>query len=178
MFFYILFSIISYYKILSIVPCHNTYTVPCIRADIIWSLCCCCSVTQSCLTLCDPMDCSMPGLHVPLHLPKFAQVHVHCMGDAIRPSHSLTPSSSAFNLSQHQGFFPVSRLFTSSDQNIGAAASASVLPMSIHGWSPCSPSGYQESPPAPQFEGIKSLAICLLYDPALTTTRDTGNTEP
>ena len=44
---------------------------------------CCCSVTQSCPTLCDPMDCSTPGLPVPHHLPKFAQVHVHYIGDAI-----------------------------------------------------------------------------------------------
>ena len=65
-----------------------------------------CSVTRSCPTLCDPMDCSMPGLPVPHHLPKFAQVHVHCFSDAIQPSHPLTPSSSsALNLSQHQGLF-------------------------------------------------------------------------
>ena len=56
---------------------------------------CCCSVTQSCLTLCNPMDCSMAGLSVLYHLPDFAQVHVHCMGDAIQPFHSLIPSSSA-----------------------------------------------------------------------------------
>ena len=64
------------------------------------------SVAQSCLTLCDPMDCSTPGLPVPHHLLEFAQVHVHCIGDAIQPSHPLTPSSpSALNLSQHQGLF-------------------------------------------------------------------------
>ena len=57
--------------------------------------CCCCSVTQSYLTLCDPMDCSTPGLPVPHHLPKFAQVHVHCIGDAIQPSQPLMPSSLA-----------------------------------------------------------------------------------
>ena len=67
--------------------------------------CCCCSVAQSCPTLCNPMDCSTPGLSVP-HLPKFAQVHVHCISDAIQPSYPLTPSSdSALNLSQHQGLF-------------------------------------------------------------------------
>ena len=44
----------------------------------------CCSVTQSCPTLCDPKDCSTPGLPVPDHLPKFAQVHVHCISDAIQ----------------------------------------------------------------------------------------------
>ena len=62
------------------------------------------SITQLCLTLCDPMDYSMPGLSVLHHLLKFAQVHVHCIGDAVQPSHSLTPSSpSALSLSQHQG---------------------------------------------------------------------------
>ena len=53
---------------------------------------------------CNPMDCSTPGLTVPHHLPEFAQVHVHCIGDAVQSSHALTPSSpSALNLSQHQG---------------------------------------------------------------------------
>ena len=53
-----------------------------------------------------PMDCSMLGLPVPHCLSKFAEVHVHCISDAIQPSHPLTPSSpSALNLSQHQGFF-------------------------------------------------------------------------
>ena len=66
----------------------------------------CCSVAQSCLTLCDPMDFSMPGLPVPHHLLKIAQVHVHCFSDAIQPSCPLLPSSpSAFNLSQHQELF-------------------------------------------------------------------------
>ena len=65
-----------------------------------------CSVTQLCPTLCDPMDCSTPGLSVPHHLPKFAQVHVHCIGDAIQPSHPLRPSSlSALNFSQKWGLF-------------------------------------------------------------------------
>ena len=53
----------------------------------------CCSVAQSCMTLCRPIDCSMPGLPVPHHLPKFAQVQVHCISDAIQPSHPLTLSS-------------------------------------------------------------------------------------
>ena len=87
--------------------------------------------------LCDPMDCSRSGLSDPHHLPKFAQVHIHCISDAIQPLHPLMPSSpSTFNLSQHQGLFPVSQLFTSDDQNTGVSASASVLPMSIQGWFP------------------------------------------
>ncbi|XP_055435033.1 centromere protein P isoform X4 [Bubalus kerabau] len=51
------------------------------------------SSPQSCPTLCNPIDCSTPGLPIPYHLPKFAQVHVHCIGDAIQPSHPLMPSS-------------------------------------------------------------------------------------
>ena len=52
----------------------------------------CCSVAKSCPTLHDPKDCSMPGFPVHHHLPEFAQVHVHCIGDAIQPSYPLTPS--------------------------------------------------------------------------------------
>ena len=63
------------------------------------------SVTQSCSTLCDPMDCSMPGLPVHNQLPEFAQTHVHRVGNAIQPPHPLSsPPPSAFNLSQLQVF--------------------------------------------------------------------------
>ena len=64
------------------------------------------SVAQSCLTLCDPMDCSTPGFLVHHQLPELAQTHVHWVGDAIQPSHPLSsPSSPAFNLCQLQGLF-------------------------------------------------------------------------
>ena len=64
------------------------------------------SVTQSCLTVCNPMDCSTPGLPVHHQLLEFTQTYVHCIGDAIQPSHSLlSPSHPAFNLSQHHGLF-------------------------------------------------------------------------
>ena len=53
--------------------------------------CCCCLVTQSPMTLCDPMDCSMPGLPVHHQLPELTQTHVHRVGDAIQPSHPLCP---------------------------------------------------------------------------------------
>ena len=63
-------------------------------------------VTQSCLTLCDPMDCSTPGFPAHHQLPKFTQTHIHRVGDAIQPSHPLSsPSSPAFDLSQHQDLF-------------------------------------------------------------------------
>ena len=64
---------------------------------------CYCSVAKSCLTLCDPMDCSTPGFPVLHYLPEFAQTHGHWVGDAIQPSHSLSHRlTSAFNLSQKQ----------------------------------------------------------------------------
>ena len=61
------------------------------------------SVTQSCPTLCDPMNHSTPGLPVHHQLPESTQTHVHCIGDAIQPSHPLSsPSPLVLNLSQHQ----------------------------------------------------------------------------
>ena len=64
------------------------------------------SVAQLCLTFCDPMDCSMPGFPVHHQLPELTQTHVHCVGDAIQPSHPLSsPSSPTFNLCQQQGLF-------------------------------------------------------------------------
>ena len=63
------------------------------------------SVAQSCLTLCEPMDCSMPGFPVHHQLLKLAQTHVHQVGDVIQSSHPLSsPSPPAFNLSQNQVF--------------------------------------------------------------------------
>ena len=64
------------------------------------------SVAQFCLTLCDPIDCSMPGFPVYHQLPELSQTHVHWVSDTIQPSHALSsPSPSAFDLSQHQGLF-------------------------------------------------------------------------
>ena len=64
-----------------------------------------CSFTQSCPTLCDPVDCSMPGFPVYRQLPKIAQTHVQQVGDAIQPSHPLSSPSPALNLSQDQSLF-------------------------------------------------------------------------
>ena len=55
------------------------------------TICCFCSVTKLCLTVCNPMDCSTPGLPVLHHLSQFTQTHVHWVGDAIQPSHPLLP---------------------------------------------------------------------------------------
>ena len=64
--------------------------------------CNCCS----CPTLCDPVDCSIPGFPVLRYLSEFAQTHVHWVNDDIQPSHPLlSPSPPALNLSRHQGLF-------------------------------------------------------------------------
>ena len=94
----------------------------------------CCSVAQSCPSLCNPTNCSMPGFPILHHYLELAQTHIHQVGDTIQPSHPLSPPSPpAFNLAQHQGSFLMSQFFTSGGQSIGASASASVLPMNIQG---------------------------------------------
>ena len=65
----------------------------------------CCSVGQSFLTVCDPMNYSTRSFPVLHYLPEFAQIHVRGVCDAIRPSHPLSPPSPALSLSQHQGLF-------------------------------------------------------------------------
>ena len=65
-------------------------------------LCCFSSVANSCLTLSNPMDYSMPDFPVLHSLLKFAQTHIHSVGEAIQPSHPLLPCLPALNLSQHQ----------------------------------------------------------------------------
>ena len=80
---------------------------------------------------------STPGFPVHHQLPKLAQTHVHGVSDAIQPSHPLSsPSPPACNLSQHQGFFPMSQFFSSGGQSIGAWVSTSVLPINIQDWFP------------------------------------------
>ena len=95
-------------------------------------------VAQLCLTLCNPMHCSMPGVPVLHHLLEPAQTHVNCVGDAIHPtiSFSVVPFSSCLQSFLASGYFLTSRLFTLGGQNIGASASASVLPMNIQDWFP------------------------------------------
>ena len=96
--------------------------------------CCCCSVAQSCPTLCDPMDCSTPGLPVRQYLPKFAQTHVYWVNDAIQPSHPVVPISSCLQSLPASGSFPVSQFFASSGQSI--RVSATILPVNIQSWFP------------------------------------------
>ena len=106
---------------------------------------------SQCRALCDPMDCSTPGLSVPHYLLEFAQVHVHWVGDAIQLSHPvLTSSPFALSLSQHQGPFKwvhslhqVAKVLEFQlQQSVGISASASVLPMNIQDWSPLGWTGW------------------------------------
>ena len=89
------------------------------------------SVAQLCLTFCNPMDCSTPCFSVHHQLLKPTQTHVHWVSDGIQTSHSLlSPSPSAFDLSQHHGFSSESVLHIRC-QSLGVLAPASVLPMNI-----------------------------------------------
>ena len=93
------------------------------------------SVTQSCPTLCDPMDCSTPGFPIHHQLPELTQTHIHRVGDAIQPAHPLpSPSPPAFNLSQHYGLFQQVNSSHQVAKVLGVSASASVLPMNIQDW--------------------------------------------
>ena len=81
------------------------------------------------------MDCSSPGFPVLHYLPEFAWTHVRWVSDAIQSSQPLLPTSpSALNLFQHQGLFQWVSSLALGGQSIGA--SASVLPMNVHGWFP------------------------------------------
>ena len=99
------------------------------------------SVTQSCLTLCDPMNRSTPGLPVHHQLPELTQTHVHRVSDAIQPSHPLSsPSHADPNPSRPQSLpasesFPMSQLFAWGGQRTGVSALASFLPKKSQGWS-------------------------------------------
>ena len=125
------------------------------------------SVTQS---LCNPMDCSMPGFPVHHQLPELTQTHVHWVGDAIQPS------PPAFNLSQHQGLFKwVSTLhqvakvleFQFQHEAFQWIFRIDFLEDGLIG-SPCSPRDSQESSPTPQFKIINSSVLKFLYSQTLT----------
>ena len=95
----------------------------------------CCSVAKS-RQLCHHTDCSTPGFSVLHDLPECAQTHLHCINDAIQPSHPLSPPSSCLQSFPASGFSPMSQLFTSGGQSTGVSASASALPMNIQDWFP------------------------------------------
>ena len=133
------------------------------------------SVTQSCPTLCDPMNHSTPGLPVHHQLSEFTQTHVHRVSDAIQPSHPLlSHSPPAPNPSQHQSFsnesslhmrWPKYHLYCHSFQ---INSRADLLQNGLVG-SPCSPRDSQESSPTPQFKSINSSALSFLHSPTLSS---------
>ena len=100
------------------------------------------SVHQSCLTFCNPMNRSTPGLHVHHHLPEFTQTHVHRVSDAIQPSHPLSSPSPALNPSQHQSLF---QWVNYSHEVAKVLASASFLPKNTQDWSPSEWTGWTNS---------------------------------
>ena len=138
-------------------------------------ICCCCSVPQSCPTLCDPMNCSTPGFPI-LHciswsLLKLTSIELLMPSNHLVLFHLLLPSIRSF---------PMSWLFTSGGQSIGASASASVLPMNIQGWFPLELTGLislQSKGLSRVFSSttvqrINSSALGLLYGPTLTHIHD------
>ena len=94
------------------------------------------SVTQSCPTLCDPMNHSTPGLPVHLQLLRFTQTHVHWIGMPSSISPSAVPFSSCPQSLPASGSFPMSQLFPWGGHSTGVSASTSVLPMNTEDWSP------------------------------------------
>ena len=144
-----------------------------------YSCSCCYLVTQSCLTLSDPTDCSTPGFPVFHFLPELAQTYVHWVSDALHPtiSSSVVPFSSCLQSFSASGSFPMSQFFALGCQSI--AASASVPPVNIQGWFPLGLTSYLladqgtlKSSPAPPIESISSSAISLLYGQTLTSIHD------
>ena len=99
------------------------------------------SVAQSCPILCDPMNCSTPGLPVHHQLLVFTQTHVHRVGDAIQPS-SVTCFSSCPQSLPASESFPMSQLFAWGGQSIGVSALALFLPKKSYDWSPSEWTGW------------------------------------
>ena len=98
-------------------------------------------VAQSCLTRCDPMNCSMPGLPVHHQLPEFTQTYVQ-VSDAVQTSHPLSsPTPPAPSLPASESF-PLSQLFAWGGQSIGVSASASVPPVNTQNWFPLGWTGW------------------------------------
>ena len=139
----------------------------------------CCSLSQSCPTLCNPMDCSTSGLPVHHHLLELAPTHVHRVGNAIQPSLPLWP------LLLLPSVFPSIRGFSNElTLHISWPAywSFCISPSSEYSGlisfridcflSPCIPRDSQESSTTPQFKSISFLMLVLLYGPTLTSIHD------
>ena len=128
------------------------------------------SVAQSCLTLCNPMNCSTPGLPVHHQLLEFTETHVHRVSDAIQPSHPLaSPSPPAHNPFRHHGLFQ----WVNSSHEVAKVLEFQLYHHSFQRnpradlqnglvGSPCRSRDSQESSPTPQFKSINSSALSLL----------------
>ena len=140
------------------------------------------SVTKPCMTLWDPMDCSMPGFLVLHHLPEFAQTYVHWVSDTIQPFHPVTRFSSCPQCLLESGSFPMSWLFASGGQSTGPCFSFNISPSNeysrlisfrIHWFDLLAVQGTLKSLlQHHSSKSINSSALSLLYGPFLTSIRD------
>ena len=132
------------------------------------------------MTICNPMDCTMPGFHVHHQLPEPAQIHVHWVGDAIQP---LSPSVVPFSCLQSfpaSGFFLMSQFSASGSQS--TETSASVLLMNIQDWFPLGFFGFISLQPKglsgvfsnTTVKSFNSLVLSFPYGPVLTSIHDYG----
>ena len=135
------------------------------------------SVAQSCPTLCDPMNSSMPGLPVHHQLLESTQTYVHWVGDAI--SSSVVPFPSCPQSFPASGSSQMSQHFASGGQRIEVSASTSVLPMNTQDWSPLGWTGWISL----QSKGLSTVLsnttvqkhysmLSFLYSPTLTSIHD------
>ena len=131
-----------------------------------------CSVTQSCTTICNPMDCNTSGFPALHHLPGFAQSHVHWVSDVIQWSCPLlSPSPPDFRvfssvLDLHIRW-PKYQAFSFSIHSSNEYQDS--FPLWLTGLISCSPRDSQESSPTPQFKSINSSALIFLCGPTLTS---------
>ena len=138
------------------------------------------SVSQLCLTLCYPMNCSTPGLPVHHQLLEFTQTHVHRVGDAIQTSRPLlSPSPPASNPSKHQRLFQ----WVNSSHQVAKVLEFQLQDQSFQ-WTPrwisfrmdwldlLAVQGTLKSSPIPQFNSINCSALSFLHGPTLTSIHD------
>ena len=138
------------------------------------------SATNLCPTLCGSMHRNTPGFRVLHSLPEFAQTNVHWVSDAIHPSHPLSPHYSCLQSFPASGSFPVSQLFASGGQCIGASVSTSVLPVNIQGQFPLGltglvsllSKGLSRVFSSNTVQNINTSVLSLLYGPAPTSVHD------
>ena len=138
------------------------------------------SVAQLCLTLCDPMNRSTPGLPVHHHLPEFTQTQVHRVRDAIQPSHPRSsPSPPAPNPPSITVFSNDSTLcmrwlkyWSFSFSIISSKEIPGLISFRMDWLDLLDPRDSQESSPTPQFKSINSSALSLLHSPTLTSIHD------